>query len=128
MKPVDVKSNTYINSIVKKLMLKILNLKLLILLEYQNIKLFLQKVTLQIDEAFVMKKVKNTVPWTYVISDSNREEIVGMLYEKELQKTKKVYKSLKKFFKKFRVDKVIKREGDKLFLKWKAVIICLIAG
>ena len=117
MKPADVKSNANINSIVKKLMLKILNLKLLILLEYQNIKLFLQKVTLQIEEAFVMKKVKNTVPWTYVISDSNREEIVGMLYEKELQKTKEVYKSLNIFLKKFRVDKVIKREGDKLFLK-----------
>ena len=47
MKPVDVKSNTYIDSS-KKLMIKIRNLKLLIMLEYQNIKLFLQKVTLQI--------------------------------------------------------------------------------
>ena len=45
MKPVDVKVSTYIDpSIVKKLMVKILNLKLVILLEYQNIKAFLQKV------------------------------------------------------------------------------------
>ena len=36
------------------------------------------------EEIFKIKKVKNTVPWTYVISDLNREEIE---YEKELQKT-----------------------------------------
>ena len=34
----------------------------------------------------MIKKIKNTVPWTYVINDLNGEEIVGMLYEKELQK------------------------------------------
>ena len=31
--------------------------------------------------------IKNTVPWTYVISDINGEEITGTFYEKELQKT-----------------------------------------
>ena len=31
-----------------------------------------------------MKKVKNTVPWTYVINDINGEEIIGTFYEKEL--------------------------------------------
>ena len=36
------------------------------------------------EEDFVIKKVKNTVPWTYVISDLNGEEIVGTFYEKEL--------------------------------------------
>ena len=35
-------------TVVKKLMIKILNLKLVILLEYQNIKIFLQKIKLQI--------------------------------------------------------------------------------
>ena len=35
-------------AVVKKLMIKILNLKLVILLEYQNIKIFLQKIKLQI--------------------------------------------------------------------------------
>ena len=39
MKPVDVNSTTYIDSS-KKYMIKILNLKLGILLEYQNIKTF----------------------------------------------------------------------------------------
>ena len=46
MKPVDVKSSTYISSS-KKIMMKVLTLKLVILLEYQNIKLFLQKVMFQ---------------------------------------------------------------------------------
>ena len=59
-------------------------------------------------EAFVIKKVKNTVPWAYVISDLKHEEIVGMVYEKELQKKKK-----------FWAEEVIRRKGDKLFAKWK---------
>ena len=36
---------------------------------------------------FVIKKVKNTVPWTYVINNVNGEEITGAFYEKELKKT-----------------------------------------
>ena len=39
------------------------------------------------EEVFVISKIKNTVPWTYVISDLNSEEITGSFYEKELQKT-----------------------------------------
>ena len=58
-----------------------------------------------------IKKVKNTVPWTYVVSDLNREEIVGIFYKKELQKKKP---------KEFRVEKVIKREGEKVYIKWKS--------
>ena len=46
MKPFDVKQ-TDILTLVKKLMIKILNLKLVVLLEYQNIKVFLQKFTFQ---------------------------------------------------------------------------------
>ena len=38
------------------------------------------------EEVFVIKKVKKTVPWTYVINDPNSEEIIGTFYEKELQK------------------------------------------
>ena len=34
----------------------------------------------------MIKVVKNTVPWTYVIRDFNGEEIIGMFYERELQK------------------------------------------
>ena len=37
-------------------------------------------------EVFVIKKVKNTVPWTYVVSDFKSEGIVGTFYEKEMQK------------------------------------------
>ena len=62
------------------------------------------------EEVFVIKKVKNTVPWTYVINDLNGEEIIGTFYEKELQKTNQ---------QEFRIEKVIKRKGDKLYVKWK---------
>ena len=61
------------------------------------------------EEVFVIKKVKNTVPWTYVISDVNGEQITGLFHEKELRKTNQ---------RKFRIEKVIKK-GDKLYMKWK---------
>ena len=38
------------------------------------------------EEGFVIKKIKNTVPWVYAISDLNGEEIIGTFYEKELKK------------------------------------------
>ena len=50
------------------------------------------------EEVFVIKKVKNTVPWTYVINDLNGEEIIETFYEKELQKTNQ---------EEFRIEKVI---------------------
>ena len=62
------------------------------------------------EEIFVVKKIKNTVPWTYVIGDLNGAEIVGSFYEKEFQKTNK---------KEFRTEKVIKKKGNKLYVKWK---------
>ena len=62
------------------------------------------------EEVFVIKKVKNTVPWTYVINDLNGEEIIGTFYEKELQETNK---------KEFRIEKVLKKKGDKSYVKWK---------
>ena len=39
------------------------------------------------EKNFVIKKVINTVPWTYIINDLNDEEIIDTFYEKELQKT-----------------------------------------
>ena len=41
----------------------------MIMLEYQNIKVFLQKATFQIDlkKFFMILKVKNTVLWTYML-------------------------------------------------------------
>ena len=62
------------------------------------------------EEVFVISKIKNTVPWRYVITDLNDEEIIGTFYEKELQKTNQ---------KEFRIGKVIKRKGNKLYVKWK---------
>ena len=64
------------------------------------------------EEIFVLKKIKNTVSWTYVINDLNGEEIVETFYEKRLQKTNQ---------KEFRIEKVIKRKGNKLFVKWKRI-------
>ena len=39
------------------------------------------------EEFFIVSKIKNTVPRTYLISDFNGEPIIGSFYEKELQKT-----------------------------------------
>ena len=63
------------------------------------------------EEIFIIKKIKNTVPQTYVINDLNGEEIIGTLYENELQDTRQ---------NEFRIEKVIKRKGDKLYVKWKS--------
>ena len=62
------------------------------------------------DEVFVIKEVKNIVPWTYVINDLNGEEIIGTFYQKEIQKTNQ---------QEFRMEKVIKKKRDKLYFKWK---------
>ena len=83
------------------------------MLEFQNIKTFLVKNTLQIGwKKFLLfvSKIKNTVPWTYVVNDLSGEKITGSFYEKELQKTSQ---------EKFRIEKVLKRKGDKLYVKWK---------
>ena len=62
--------------------------------------------------------VKNTVPWTYAISDLNGEEIIGTFYEKELQKANQ---------QKFRIQKVIKKKSDMSNGHEKVMIIHLIA-
>ena len=62
------------------------------------------------EDVFVVSKVKDTVPWTYAISDLNGEPIAGSFYEKKLEKT---------WQEKFRTRKVLKRKGDKLYIKWK---------
>ena len=38
-------------------------------------------------EVFVVSKIQNTVPWTYLINNLNGEEIKSSFYEKTLQKT-----------------------------------------
>ena len=57
----------------------------------------------------MIKRIKNTVPWTYVISDLNGEEVIGTFYEKELQKINQG---------EFKKEKVIKKKGNKLYVKW----------
>ena len=48
--------------------------------------------------------------WTYVFNDFNGEKIVETFHKNELQKTNQ---------KEFRIEKVINRKGDKLYVKWK---------
>ena len=99
MKPIDVKDNTYINSD-KEINNKDPKFKVgdhVRISKYKSIfaKGYMPNWT---EEVFVIKKVKNTVPWTYVIN------------EKELQKTNQ---------EEFRIEKVIRRKGDKFYVKWK---------
>ena len=58
----------------------------------------------------MIKKVKNTILWTNDTNDLNGEEIVGTFQENELQKTSQ---------QDFRIEKLIKRKGDELYVKWK---------
>ena len=62
------------------------------------------------EHVFIIRKIKNTVPWTYVIRALNDEINAESFYEKELQKTSQ---------EKFRIEKALKRKGDKLYVKWK---------
>ena len=83
MKPIDVKDNTYTD--------------------------FKKEINNK-DPKFKVGKIKNAIPWTYIINDLNGEEIIGTFYEKELQKANQ---------KEFRIEKIIKRKGAKLYVKWK---------
>ena len=62
------------------------------------------------EEILVIKKNKNIVPWIYVTNDLNGEEIISTFYGNEIQGTKQ---------QEFRIEKVIIRKGDKLYVKWK---------
>ena len=103
-KPVDVKPSTYIESSKE------------ITYQYPKFKIGDKNIFAKgyvanwSEEVFVIKEVKNTVPWTCVIIHLKGEEIVGMFFEKELHKTNQS---------EFRVEKAMKRKGDKLFVKWK---------
>ena len=61
-------------------------------------------------EVFLIKEMKNTVPWTFVINDLNGEEITENFYEKEFQKIDQ---------QEFRIEKVIRKKSDNLYAKWK---------
>ena len=88
MKPVDVKSNEFIDA-TKEINEK--DPKFIIgdnvrILKYKNVfaKGYVPNWS---EEIFVIKKVKNTVPCRYVITDLKGEKNVGTFYENELQKT-----------------------------------------
>ena len=111
MTPVDLKSNTYIDSS-KEINKKDQKFKIGDIVRTLKYKSIFEKgyVPNWSEEVFVIKKVKSTVPWTYVISDLDGEEIVRTFYERELEKNNQ---------KEFIVEKVIKRKDDKLYVKWK---------
>ena len=101
MKPVDVESNSYaeynVDSNVKGPKFK----------KIKNI--FAKWQALSWSEEFsVINKIKNAFPWPHVIIDLNGEEIIGTFYEIEIQKTNQ---------KEFRIEKVIKRKGNKQYGK-----------
>ena len=117
MKPIDVKPDTYaeysVDSNEKDPKFKVSN----------HVKISKDKnVTIQkrfpkgytyhwSGKVFVISKIKNTVLWTYLISDLNGEEIVGTFDKKKLQKTNQ---------KEFRIKKVIKRKRNGPNVKWKS--------
>ena len=88
MKPVDVKDNTYID-VKKEINNKNPKFKVVDHVRISKYKNVFAKgyIPNWSEEIFFIKKIRNTVPWTYVISDLNGEEIIGTFYENELQKT-----------------------------------------
>ena len=100
MKPKDVKDDSFIEN-VEEINKKDPEFKIgdhAIISKYKNLPNWSE-------DFFVINKVKNTVPWTYLINDLNGEESKGSFYEKELQKTDQ---------KELRIEKVIKNKGDQM--------------
>ena len=91
-------------------------------LEFENIKTFLLKYTLQIGQKKLLLLVKLKIQFFgHVVSDLNGEEIIGIFYEKELQKTSQ---------EKFRIEKVLKRKERVIncMSNGKGMIIVSIVG
>ena len=111
MKPVDVKDNTFID-FEKKVNDKGPKFKIgdhARISKYKNI--FTKGYTPNwSEEVFVISKIKNTVPWTYIINDLNGEKIIGTFYEKELQKPNQ---------KELIIEKLLRKKGNKLYVEWK---------
>ena len=109
IKPTDFKDNTYIN-IGKEVNDNDPKFKVgdhVRISKYKNI--FAKDYTPNwSEEIFVIKDIKNTVPWTYVINDLNGEGVIGTFYKKEFQKIDQ---------QEFRIEKVIKKKGNKLYVK-----------
>ena len=117
MKQVDIKDNTYIDSMElhSTVFLSNKDPKFKVsdherIPKYKNIRIHKVYTPNWSEEVFIIKKVNNTLPWTYVINDLNGDEIIGTFCEKEVQKTKQ---------QEFRIEKVTKKKGDKSYVKWK---------
>ena len=111
MKPIDVKDNTYID-FGKEVNDSDAKFKVgdhVRISKYKNISAKGYTPNWS-EEIFVIKEIKNTVPWAYVINDLNGEKITRTFYEKELLKIDQ---------QEFRIEKVIWKKGDKLYVKWK---------
>ena len=111
VKAIDVKENTYID-FEKEVNNKDPKLKVgdyVRISKYKNIfaKGYMPNWS---EEVSIISKIKNIVPWTYIINDLNGEEILETFYEKELQKANQ---------KEFRIEKLLKKKGDKLYVKCK---------
>ena len=111
MNPIDLKDSTYIN-VDKEFNDKDPKFKVddhVRISKYKNI--FAKGYTPNwFEEIFMINEIKNTIPWTYVINDLKGEEVIGTFYKKELQKKNKQG---------FRIEKVMKKKGSKLYVKWK---------
>ena len=120
MRPVDVKDNTYIN-FKEEINDKDPKFKVgyhVRISKYKNI--FAKGYTPNwSEEVFIVSKIKNTVPWRYVINDLNGKETTGTFHEKDLQKTNQ---------QEFRIEKIAKRKGDNLYVNGRVMIFHLIVG
>ena len=90
----------------------------MILLEHQPVIFCVQSFTFQIGvKKFLRQKKLKVLCRRHVIKDLHGGEIIRAFYKKQLQKTDQ---------KEFRIEKVIKKKGDKLYANH--TISRLIAG
>ena len=111
IKPVDVKDNTYNDSMqcTNDRDPKFKAGYYVRISKYKNV--FAKGYTPNwFEEVFVIKKVKNTVPWTNVINDLNSNEIIVTFFEKKLRNTNQ---------QEFRIEKVNKRKGAQSYVNWE---------
>ena len=126
IKQVDIKDNTYIDSMElhsavihsnKDPKFKVSDHERIS--KYKNIRIHKGYTPNWSEEVFVIKKVNDTLSWTYVINDLNGDEIIGTFYEIEVQKTKQ---------KEFRIEKVTKKKVINHMSNGKVMIVHLKAG
>ena len=122
IKHVDVKDNTYID-LMKEVNDKDRKFQVgdhVRILKYK--KIFAKGYTwnMLVWRNFVIKKVKNTVPWTYIINDLNGEKFIETFMKKNCKKKNKK--------KEFRIEKYLRKKELSCKSNGKVLIIHLIAG